>query len=76
MAEKKEGKRLSPEEFVTKWQGCKSLEEAREKLGEHASSRATRYRAQGVDLQKFSGGRDPIDFTALAKVAKAAARKE
>lgn len=66
--------RVGAEEFVTTWQKCKTLAEAKEKLGRFASSRATRFRSQGVDLQKFTADRT-LDYGALKKLAKESAPK-
>lgn len=62
---------ISPEDFVTGWQKCSSLAEAREKLGAGASSRAGRMRKAGVKLQEFAPGRKAIDVKALNALIKA-----
>jgi hypothetical protein len=67
--------RVGAEEFVKVWQGCKTLDEAKTKLGKFASSRATRFRANNVDLQKFTADRT-LDYAALAKLAKAEKKGE
>ena len=70
MAKKNATERVSAEEFVQTWQKCKSLDEARERLGDGASARASRYRKLGVSkLQKFVGTRGPaLDAKALNKL--------
>lgn len=65
------GPTITPEAFVVGWQKCESLAEAREKLGNGASSRAGRMRKAGVKLKEFAPGRQPIDAKALnALIAK------
>jgi hypothetical protein len=61
--------RTSPEEFVEAWQGCENLDEAKEKLGDGASSRAARYRKAGVPLKEMQA-RPRLDIEALTKLAK------
>jgi hypothetical protein len=75
MAEKKAKKsgepRKTPEpsvpatEFVQKWQGAKSLADAKTLLGDGASSRAARMRKAGVKLKEFAGGGRKLDVAGL-----------
>lgn len=53
------------EEFVVAWQAAATLSEAKEKLGDGASSRAARLRKAGVKLKKLSSGRGKLDVDAL-----------
>jgi hypothetical protein len=76
-AEKKDGTpraprspSVAPEVFVAEWQKCESLADAREKLGNGASSRAQRLRKAGVKLRAFAPGRHPIDVKALNALIK------
>lgn len=72
MADKKKGngKPREPsvpvEEFVTIWEKCNSLEEAKAELGNGASARAQRIRDAGVPLKKMPGGRTKMDIVALS----------
>ena len=53
------------ESFVVAWQACATLAEAKEKLGDGASSRAARLRKEGVKLKEMAGSRKKIDVAAL-----------
>jgi len=52
-------------EFVKTWQASASLDEAKAKLGEGASSRAARMRKEGVKLKEMPGGGRKLDVAAL-----------
>ncbi len=56
-------------QFAKVWQTCTSLDEAMKKLGAGASARASRYRAKGIPLKKFTGGAGRgIDLAAVKAV--------
>ena len=56
---------ISPEDFVTKWQGCSTNAEAKAALGPGASSRAKRMRDAGVKLKALAGSHKRINAGAL-----------
>lgn len=74
---------VTPEDFVRVWQSSAHLEDVAETLGQSFQTvlvRATRYRKKGVPLRHLTsrtrsapftvGGSAPVDWTALAELAK------
>ena len=56
---------VSPEDFVRTWQTGETLEVVAKVLGTttlRATSRASRYRKQGINLKRFSRSIDSIDI--------------
>lgn len=74
------GRFIGAEEFVRLWQASTSVDEFVAKTGIPKSAaypRACRYRKRGVGLKKFvgrNGGRKALDWSRMAKIAKAAAK--
>lgn len=67
--------KLNAEEFVRLWQASKCLDDVAKKARlskKTVTVRATSYRKRGIPLKNFKarGGRQPLDISALKKIAE------
>jgi hypothetical protein len=69
--------KVSPEEFVRIWQESDTIDQVAARTGYRrnaAKQRASNYRVRGVPLKQMPLGHPPLDYAALAALARKAAK--